>query len=471
MAWAAAGLAVRDPMPDGLVGDQGGEDEIETCGRDRVRRRGEGEKRIDALRDLRRTPPAMSQLAFDPARDWSGVRARGGRYPQAACGLSEPADCWCRGCRGQGIDPAPEPLPRSRRWRPRRNRRRGCRARRRRSHARRLRPARRAVRKALIGMGLAAGAESMGGAFEISAAEIAFRRPFAIERLRRHARAVGARRGAEDARQRSRPAGARRRARSMRRPRSSAATARAAWSSSAIWSGNVSRKAPETRIVTSARGRSRSGCGTISKPVTRVEAWSQVGRTPMSASAWAMSSPPERSVGEAQRSITIRRGQSPSSCRWRRTTSAAARQPSSVAARVGIARGSRVARLRPVGSTSVCPREGEPDGPGTTKRPSRAFSNPSRSPAAQASKLDRGLTEDMQSVADRHLAEIAEMRVEAGQRLVHRHRIVDAAGGGQSARFAHARESRFATSRARPGCSTWAEENSSTSSRRAPASP
>ncbi len=129
-------------MPDGLVGDQGGEDEIETCGRDRVRRRGEGEKRIDALRDLGRTPPAMSQLAFDPARDWSGVRARGGRYPQAACGLSEPADCWCRGCRGQGIDPAPELRPRSRRWRPRRNRRRGCRARRRRSHARRLRPAR-----------------------------------------------------------------------------------------------------------------------------------------------------------------------------------------------------------------------------------------------------------------------------------------------------------------------------------------
>ena len=58
---------------------------------------------------------------------------------------------------------------------------------------------------------------------------------------------------------------------------SRAATARAARSRRASWSGKVSRKAPDTRTVTSARGPSRSGAGTIEKPVTRVEALSQVG--------------------------------------------------------------------------------------------------------------------------------------------------------------------------------------------------
>ena len=219
----------------------------------------------------------------------------------------------------------------------------------------------------------------------------------------------------------------------MRRPRSSAATARAAWSSSAIWSGNVSRNAPETRIVTSARGRSRSGCGTISKPVTRVEAWSQVGRTPMSASAWAMSSPPERSVGEAQRSITIRRGQSPSSCRCRRTTSAAARQPSS---RGGAGRDRARIEGREVaagGQHIGLPARGRA---GRARHDEAAVESVQQSLALAGGaglEVDRGLTEDMQSIADRHLAEIAEMRIETGQRLVHRHRIVDAAGGGQSA--------------------------------------
>src|SRR4051812_30117367 len=53
------------------------------------------------------------------------------------------------------------------------------------------------LRKALIGAGLAAGTECMGGACEIGAAEIALRRPFAVEGLRRHARAIGAGCGAE----------------------------------------------------------------------------------------------------------------------------------------------------------------------------------------------------------------------------------------------------------------------------------
>ena len=47
----------------------------------------------------------------------------------------------------------------------------------------------------------------------------------------------------------------------------------------------------------------------------------------------------------------------------------------------------------------------------------------------------RRMTEDMQSIADRHLAEVAEMRIEAGERLVHRHAGIDAAGGSEAARL------------------------------------
>ena len=60
----------------------------------------------------------------------------------------------------------------------------------------------------------------------------------------------------------------------------------------------------------SASPASRAG-GTISKPVTREDALSQSGATPMSAKAWARSSPPVRMVALAQRSMTIRFGQSP----------------------------------------------------------------------------------------------------------------------------------------------------------------
>ena len=219
----------------------------------------------------------------------------------------------------------------------------------------------------------------------------------------RDAGAVAAGRGAEDPGQRPRRGGARRRARSSRRPRREPATARAAWSSSAIWSGKVSRKAPEMRTVTSMRGRSRSGCGTISKPVTRVEAWSQVGRTPIRARAWAMSSPPERRVGEAQRSMTIRRGQSPSSWRWRRTTSAAARAPS-----VGGGAGRDGARIEGREVAAGRQHVRRPAATASRRAPARRSgrrgraSRPARSPAARRPRSPRRrLAEDVQPVADR----------------------------------------------------------------------
>ena len=50
---------------------------------------------------------------------------------------------------------------------------------------------------------------------------------------------------------------------------SSAATARTAESNRSIWAGKASRKKPETRSVTSTRGRSSTESGSTSKPVTR----------------------------------------------------------------------------------------------------------------------------------------------------------------------------------------------------------
>ena len=52
----------------------------------------------------------------------------------------------------------------------------------------------------------------------------------------------------------------------------------------------------------------------ISKPVTRPEGPSQRGRAPMSASAWAMSSPPVRMLDVPQALSAIARGQSPWVC-------------------------------------------------------------------------------------------------------------------------------------------------------------
>jgi len=61
-----------------------------------------------------------------------------------------------------------------------------------------------------------------------------------------------------------------------------------------IWVGKASRNSPDTRKVTSTRGRFSSLRGVIAKPVTRPEVSSHTGRAPIRASACATSSPPVR---------------------------------------------------------------------------------------------------------------------------------------------------------------------------------
>ena len=92
------------------------------------------------------------------------------------------------------------------------------------------------------------------------------------------------------------------------------AIAATALSNSSIRPGKASRKKPEIRKVTSTRGRPRTAAGITSNPLTRREASSHTGRAPISASAWAMSSPPVRMFDVPQAEIAIARGQSPCVC-------------------------------------------------------------------------------------------------------------------------------------------------------------
>ncbi len=80
---------------------------------------------------------------------------------------------------------------------------------------------------------------------------------------------------------------------------SSAATACTA-ANSRIRLAKASRKKPDTRKVTSTRGRSSRLSGRISKSSTRWLPVAQTGRTPIKAMAWAMSSPPVRMVAVPQ---------------------------------------------------------------------------------------------------------------------------------------------------------------------------
>ena len=62
------------------------------------------------------------------------------------------------------------------------------------------------------------------------------------------------------------------------------------------------------RRVTSTRGRSSTEAGRISNPVTRPLEVSHTGRTPISASAWAISSPPVRMLAVPQAESATRAG-------------------------------------------------------------------------------------------------------------------------------------------------------------------
>ena len=205
---------------------------------------------------------------------------------------------------------------------------------------------------------------------------------------------------------------------------SRAATACTAASISAICAGKRSRNRPEMRQVTSTRARPIAAGGNTSMPVTRPLAGSQIGRQPISANPWAISSPPVRSVALPHRSITIARGASPCVCRCIRTTSSAASRPRSIAVWVGSVRGSAVKRLRPVGNTSRRPRLGAPAGPGATRRPSSAARSASRSASALAcqsgSPVPAAAAVNVQAVLDGEVLEIAQPGVDPAQRIVGR---------------------------------------------------
>ena len=256
--------------------------------------------------------------------------------------------------------------------------------------------------------------------------------------------AVGARRGAEHPRE-ARACMRRRADCRPRFPRAPRQRERLT-SNSAIWSGKTSRNRPEMRSVTSTRGRPSIASGRISKPLTRLEAKSQTGRTPISAKACARSSPPVRMVALApkiehdpprpvamvlrvagQRPPRRRGGRSPRRCGSARRADRSRRGCGRSAAR----RGARAPARRP--------------GRAATKRPSSAASRPRISAAPQAASAlrrqrlrepprrgaSRGeavsraiasgeLAEHMQAVADAHVLQVAEPGVERDQRRLRR---------------------------------------------------
>jgi len=121
---------------------------------------------------------------------------------------------------------------------------------------------------------------------------------------------------------------------------SKAATVRTASSSSTPTCGNASRKKPLIRTVTSTRGRPISSTLITSKPVTRRDPSSHVGRAPSSASTSAMSSPCVRIALVPHTVSPTLRGHVPVSARNRSTSDVASATPVSQASRDGIAFGS-----------------------------------------------------------------------------------------------------------------------------------
>ncbi len=162
------------------------------------------------------------------------------------------------------------------------------------------------------GLALAVGAAiGVGSRLQIGPADLLARPPVAARQKVLDPGAIGAGGGAEDA-GRGLAAFARPAASGLSEASSSrAATAAAAASISAICVGNMSRNRPEMRQVTSTRGRPTVAIGSTSMPVTRPVAASHCGRQPISASPWAISSPPVRRLALPHRSITSERGQSP----------------------------------------------------------------------------------------------------------------------------------------------------------------
>ena len=104
MAWAAAGLAVP-------IRCQTGSSAIRAV-KTRSKPADETASVVAAKAKSASTPCAISAAPRQPCRSWPSIQRGIGQASaheavdilSAACGLSAPADGWCRGCRGQGID-------------------------------------------------------------------------------------------------------------------------------------------------------------------------------------------------------------------------------------------------------------------------------------------------------------------------------------------------------------------------------
>ena len=195
--------------------------------------------------------------------------------------------------------------------------------------------------------------------------------------------AVALRRGAEHA-WRSGPGAARGGERVISSSSSSAAMACTAWSNSAIWAGNTSRNRPEdAQRDVDARPRQAgigqdleagdAGGGRGSQVGAHAEMGEGLRKVLARRCAWW-----RRPTGRARSSAASRRGPAHSARPPHRRRGGRRRRRCGSARRAGRCRRG----LRPVGSTSVRPRDGAPAGPPGTKRPARAPSRPSRSPVA-----------------------------------------------------------------------------------------
>ena len=294
---------------------------------DRPRRRGEGEEVVDRRGDLEGALVAVPHDARRSISGWRRGRARRGRSPRAACGCA--AGRGANGRCGRPPARAPDRCRTRPPARPRTGSNRRCRADRARGcpgcAPRRRCSASRASNRPRSAAALAAGAIGIAAPAEIGVGEIGLVLPRCARRsapaARRHRRPASSRRRGSRRAARPRPGdapaassaravGARR----GRRAGSSPAARRAprrratALSNRSIRPGKASRKKPEMRSVTSTRGRSSTEAGRISKPVTRPLAPSQTGRTPISASACAMSSPPVRMFAVPQADSASRAG-------------------------------------------------------------------------------------------------------------------------------------------------------------------
>ena len=185
-----------------------------------------------------------------------------------------------------------------------------------------------------------------------------------------------------------------------RQARRASAMARTALPMMSIWVGKASRNSPETRKVTSTRGRfssrqrrdrkARDAARGLLPHRPRADQRQRLGD--IVAAGAHVGGAPGRQRNRARPfacllPVALRPDARPRGCPIRQADG------------VGTARTSTAKKLRPVGSTSGRPRVGAPDGPGRTNRPSSPRSKALISAPPQASMTGRSLASIQPSTA------------------------------------------------------------------------